>query len=215
MNFKEEVLNAECLLEALYPELFPQTARCTDAHTHYDEAVAKSARCGALAHDLKENLARVRRHEIEPTADASELAHRLFLELVSDRTLWKEAVELGEACERWGAEQVGVGTTEKELDPERRGWRELSEFPGTGYVKVLRDKPESGARTLLLRVPPGEQVAPGPHPRDLQYFVVEGDCQSGGVTYRRGSHGLVPANVDPGPVTTDNGVTFLMIFDPV
>jgi hypothetical protein len=38
-------------------------------------------------------------------------------------------------------------------------WEALSFFPGNSEVKILRTESEGGARTLLVRLPPGGEIS--------------------------------------------------------
>jgi hypothetical protein len=38
---------------------------------------------------------------------------------------------------------------------------QLKELPGTGEVKLLRDDPHCGAKTMLVRLPPGGRTSAG------------------------------------------------------
>lgn len=95
------------------------------------------------------------------------------------------------------------------------GWSELRDFPGPADVKVLRDDPESGARTMLVRIPPGGEVSPHGHRGVVQHYVLEGQYESDGHRFGPGSYRMMPEHCDLPPMSTKHGVTILMIYDPV
>jgi len=66
-------------------------------------------------------------------------------------------------------------------------WRKLREFPGTAEVKMLHDSAEGGARTMLVRLPPGGQIVPHAHLGVVQHYVLEGTYQTRGQTCPAGS----------------------------
>ena len=94
-------------------------------------------------------------------------------------------------------------------------WRELHEFPGTGEVKMLREEPEGGAKTMLVRLQPGGRIEPHPHRVNVQHFVVEGEYHTKGKTFETGSYRLLPKDKDVAPITTQNGVIILIMYDPL
>jgi quercetin dioxygenase-like cupin family protein len=103
---------------------------------------------------------------------------------------------------------------EIEHHPLFTAWRELKEFPGRGEVKLLREEPQCGAKTMLVRLPPGGRIEPHTHLGVVQHYVVEGEYHTNGRTFETGSYRLLPKNADVAPITTHNGVTILIIYDP-
>ncbi|MGP0593054.1 cupin domain-containing protein [Nitrospira sp. T9] len=95
------------------------------------------------------------------------------------------------------------------------GWRELHEFPGTGEVKVLREESNRGAKTIVVRLPAGGQILPHNHLGVVQHFVIEGQYETQGKTFEPGSYRLFPTNAEVAKISTKNGVTIMMIYDPV
>ncbi len=89
------------------------------------------------------------------------------------------------------------------------GWGELREFPGPADVKILREEPHTGAKTMLVRIPPGRQIIPHGHPGIVQHYVLEGQL------FGPGSYRIMPEHYDVLPITTKGRVTILMIYDPV
>jgi anti-sigma factor ChrR (cupin superfamily) len=94
-------------------------------------------------------------------------------------------------------------------------WGELREFPGRAEVKVLRDESLSDAKTLLVRIPPGGEINPHSHRGIVQHYVLEGQYHTNGQVFGPGSYRLMPAQYDVSPMTTESGVTILMMYDPV
>jgi anti-sigma factor ChrR (cupin superfamily) len=104
---------------------------------------------------------------------------------------------------------------EKEHHPLYTAWRALKEFPGTGEVKLLREEPDGGAKTMLGRLPPGGRIEPHTHVGVVQHFVVQGEYHTDGRTFEQGSYRLLPKQGDVTQITTNAGVTILMIYDPI
>ena len=94
-------------------------------------------------------------------------------------------------------------------------WEALREFPGRAEVKVLREESLNGAKTLLVRVPSGGEIVPHSHRGVVQHYVVAGHYQTNGQDFGPGSYRLMPAKYDVAPISTEAGVTLLMIYDPV
>jgi anti-sigma factor ChrR (cupin superfamily) len=94
-------------------------------------------------------------------------------------------------------------------------WRELREFPGTAEVKILRDVSDGGARTMLVRLPPGGQIVPHSHLGVVQHYVIEGEYATRGQSCPAGTHRRLAKQAEVDPISTQDGVTILMIYDPV
>ena len=94
-------------------------------------------------------------------------------------------------------------------------WSELSDFPGSAQGKVLRETKELGAKTLLVRLPAGGKVHPHSHRGVVQHYVLEGQYETEGQWFGSGSFRLMPKNADVAPISTGEGVTILMIYDPI
>jgi hypothetical protein len=94
-------------------------------------------------------------------------------------------------------------------------WQKLRAFPGTAQVKMLRDDPSGGARTMLVRVPPAGQIVPHNHMAPVQHYVLEGEYETGGETCSAGTYRFLRADANVGPIATKGGVTILMVYDPI
>lgn len=94
------------------------------------------------------------------------------------------------------------------------GWEDLRFFPGRGQVKMLRDEPPVGARTIIVQLPPGAEIVPHTHLAAVQHYVLEGEYETEGKTFAAGTYRLMPKNFDVAPISTKGGVTILMIYDP-
>jgi ChrR Cupin-like domain len=101
------------------------------------------------------------------------------------------------------------------VHPRDVKWQQLRAFPGTVQVKMLRDEPSGGARTMLVRLPPAGQIIPHTHTAPVQHYVLEGEYETGGETCGVGAYRFLPADADVGPITTKSGVTILMVYDPI
>jgi hypothetical protein len=95
------------------------------------------------------------------------------------------------------------------------GWQALRSFPGTAEVKMLRDEAHGGARTMLVRVPPGGRITPHSHMASVQHYVLEGDYETEGETCGAGTYRFLPKDANVGPIATKGGVTILMVYDPI
>jgi anti-sigma factor ChrR (cupin superfamily) len=85
--------------------------------------------------------------------------------------------------------------TKKEsiLHTQDMEWSELSDFPGPADVKIL----------------------PHSHRGVVQHYVLEGQYETEGQRFGPGSFRLMPKHADVAPISTDKGVTILMIYDPI
>jgi len=94
-------------------------------------------------------------------------------------------------------------------------WEPLRSFPGTSEVKDLREERKRGAKTMLVRLPAGGHVAPHTHAGVVQHYVLEGEYKSKGQTFTAGTYRLLPEHADVPPISSERGVTLLIIYDPV
>ncbi|GJL61036.1 cupin domain-containing protein [Nitrospira sp. T9] len=94
-------------------------------------------------------------------------------------------------------------------------WAEIRGFPGPADGKMLRDDPSTGARAMLVRIPPGGEIIPHGHRGIVQHYILQGQYESDGKLFGQGCYRMIPAHIDIPPMTTENGVTILMIYDPV
>lgn len=94
-------------------------------------------------------------------------------------------------------------------------WEKLQEFPGPADVKIVREDPSLGAKTMLVRIPADGQIAPHSHQGIVQHFVLEGQYEADGQLYETGSYRMMPVRCNVSPISTKGGVTILMIYDPV
>ena len=94
-------------------------------------------------------------------------------------------------------------------------WKAHTEFPGKAKVKVLRGEQPGQARTVLIRLHAGGQITPHAHAAVVQHYVLEGEYESEGKIYGAGTYRLLPRHTNVAAIATQNGVTILMIYDPV
>lgn len=94
-------------------------------------------------------------------------------------------------------------------------WEDLDAFPGNAKAKVLREEPEGGAKTMLVRLAVGTKIAEHVHTAAVQHYVIEGEYESEGTVYRAGTYRLIAAHEPSAPITTRGGCVMLMIYDPV
>ena len=102
-----------------------------------------------------------------------------------------------------GTELVGF------VQPERLYWRPLtlSGVPAAEFKQLSFDD-KTGARTLLVKLPPGWKQAPGYHSSDLELFVVEGGISIGGKPMGRYAYAYYPAG-HAHSFATEKGATVL------
>jgi hypothetical protein len=102
-----------------------------------------------------------------------------------------------------------------ELSMPEIPWKPFTEFPGDAEVKTLRDEGPGKPRTLLIRLPANGKVESHSHVVNVQHYLLEGEYESEGKLWRAGTYRLLPGHADVADITTENGVTILMIYDPL
>lgn len=85
-------------------------------------------------------------------------------------------------------------------------------FKGT-LKKVLRD--EDGVRTFLLKLPAGFHMAPHSHLSAEQHFVLEGEYESRGEMYKKGTYQLFAKEEEHGSFISKKGALVLVVWDSV
>ena len=96
------------------------------------------------------------------------------------------------------------------IPPESQ--RFLTEQEAVGVLLSL--DAETGARTTLLKAPPGMGTAAREsHPCTQEYWIIEGDLTIGDVELGPGTYVCLPAGMTHGPTKTMNGVVLLMWTD--
>lgn len=92
-------------------------------------------------------------------------------------------------------------------------WQALTEFPGKGHIKMLREEGPNNARTLLIRLHAGGEITPHAHITTVQHYIIEGEYESEGQIYGAGTYRLLPGHANVSSISTAQGVTMLMIYD--
>ncbi len=91
-------------------------------------------------------------------------------------------------------------------------WRDAPEYSKGTQMKILRD--EAGAKTILLKLPPGFSMAPHSHVTAEQHILISGAYSSDGVMYTAGTYRKFSAHEDHGPFESKQGALVLVIWDP-
>jgi len=80
-------------------------------------------------------------------------------------------------------------------------------------IKILNADPESEARTVLTRLPPGWNVTPGMEAaKASEFFVLDGEIEIDGESFSRHAYGFLPADHDWRVKRSEGGAT-LLVFD--
>jgi hypothetical protein len=94
-------------------------------------------------------------------------------------------------------------------------WEELTEFPGEGEIKRLRDEGPGMGMTIVVRLHADSQITPHSHTATVQHYILEGEYESEGAIYGAGTYRLLPGGEAVADISTQNGTTILMIYDPL
>tara|TARA_R110002049_G_scaffold115854_14_gene268100 strand:- start:10534 stop:11511 length:978 start_codon:yes stop_codon:yes gene_type:complete len=117
-------------------------------------------------------------------------------------------------AEEWDRERAHDRSTELEafVKPARLYWRPY-DLPGVRLAeyKLLSFDEVTGARTMLVRLPPGWKQAPGYHSADLEMFVVEGGVTMGDEAVGRYAYAYYPAGTSHS-LSTEFGATVLQMW---
>ncbi|MBN2090472.1 cupin domain-containing protein [candidate division KSB1 bacterium] len=98
------------------------------------------------------------------------------------------------------------------INYEGMEWTETPGYPTGTKIKLLREA--GGARTFLLKVPPGFDMEAHAHINSEQHFVLSGEYESEGQKFRKGTYRFIPSRMNHGPFTSKNGAEILVIWEP-
>jgi quercetin dioxygenase-like cupin family protein len=87
-------------------------------------------------------------------------------------------------------------------------WKEYG-VPGMQRCVLFRDFGRN-LQTSLIRIAPGVEVPPHPHPQAEECYVVEGDFATDGTTLFAGDYMRSPAGSSHGATRTENGCVLLI-----
>jgi anti-sigma factor ChrR (cupin superfamily) len=93
-------------------------------------------------------------------------------------------------------------------------WQEMRGFPSGVEVKILRMDFRSGAKTILVKMPPGGQILSHRHETVVQHFIVEGGYETARHAFNTGTYRLIPQDTNIPDIDAKNSVTFLLVSDP-
>jgi quercetin dioxygenase-like cupin family protein len=94
-------------------------------------------------------------------------------------------------------------------------WENAEDFPGNVESKVLRKDPGRGAKSMLVRIAPGEEIKSHSHVGLVQHYVLEGSYEAEGKEYGPQVYRCFPPHADIPTISTKSGVTVFMIYDPI
>jgi len=88
------------------------------------------------------------------------------------------------------------------------------DVPSGVMVKVLRDDPVTGAKSVLMKVPPGWGTkAPEYHNSLQEELLLEGEITFAGQTFHAPAYFCFPPGGVHGPAHTESGLTMFCTFD--
>ncbi len=71
----------------------------------------------------------------------------------------------------------------------------------------------NGAKTFILKMPPGFDMEAHFHMYNEQHVVLEGEYIGDDVTYRKGAYRYIPRHTTHGPFRSKTGAKVLVIYD--
>jgi anti-sigma factor ChrR (cupin superfamily) len=98
--------------------------------------------------------------------------------------------------------------SEISLKTDKMPWSRANSYPRGTMLKVLRDDDE--ARSILLRLPPGFEMAAHSHTSGEEHYVVDGAYEVEGTWYGPGTYRYIPPRTDHGPFASRNGALLLV-----
>ncbi len=93
-------------------------------------------------------------------------------------------------------------------------WEIATGYPEGTKRKVLRDNDNKG-ETVLLKLPKGFYMGLHSHITTEQHVVLEGEYQSDGINYPKGSYQVFMSGEEHGPFESKTGALILVIWDAI
>ena len=90
-------------------------------------------------------------------------------------------------------------------------WQDAKGYPPGTKIKVLRKQGES--QTFLLKLPARFDMESHSHIAAEQHIVLDGEYESNGKRYGRGTYRFIPAKANHGPFISNLGATVLVIWE--
>ena len=102
---------------------------------------------------------------------------------------------------------------ELSINYEKMEWEEAQGYPSGTLMKVLRRDEKGEFLTVLLKLAEAFEMEGHSHIGNEQHFVLEGEYESEGRTYRSGSYRLIPRETTHGPFRSEKGAVLLVVWD--
>lgn len=102
---------------------------------------------------------------------------------------------------------------ELSVNYEEMEWVEAPGYPPGTLMKVLRRDEKGEFLTVLLKLKEEFEMEGHSHIGNEQHFVLEGEYESEGRTYRSGSYRLIPRETTHGPFKSEKGAVLLIVWD--
>lgn len=92
-------------------------------------------------------------------------------------------------------------------------WEEAEGYPSGTQRKVLLWSPANQPRCVLLKLPPGFEMAGHSHVFAEHHYVLEGEYESLGKRYSTGHYRMIPEHTEHGPFRSDTGALVLVVWE--
>jgi len=103
---------------------------------------------------------------------------------------------------------------EKSINYEKMEWTKTTGYPMGRKIKILREEEPGGGRTFLLKLEKGFDMEGHSHNSVEQHLVLQGEYESEGKVYKKGTYRYIPKHTTHGPFKSSKGATVLVIWDP-
>jgi anti-sigma factor ChrR (cupin superfamily) len=99
------------------------------------------------------------------------------------------------------------------INPEERKWEDFAGYPRGTEMSVLRRDESGRIRTMLMKL--GTNFSVGGHTNTIgeEQLILEGEIQSNGETYGRGSYRFIPEQTSHDSWTSEKGALVLVRWD--
>jgi anti-sigma factor ChrR (cupin superfamily) len=92
-------------------------------------------------------------------------------------------------------------------------WEQADGYPSGTQRKVLLRNPGNEPKSVLLKLPPGFQMAGHSHVFAEHHYVLEGEYESVGKRYSAGYYRMIPEHTNHGPFRSDTGAVLLIVWE--
>ena len=92
-------------------------------------------------------------------------------------------------------------------------WEKAESYPNGTMVKTLRWSSSGNAQTILLKLPPGFEMADHSHISAEHHYILEGEYEVKGEPFHAGHYRMISEHANHGPFRSKTGAVVLVMWE--